>query len=115
MLAEQQLDFAFVPSHQGRLKSAPRTTSPLRHCGQGFHKKPYDFWTAAIEGHSQQIASIFATGFRMKIGRAGQQLAKDFDIAMLGGGHQRRKTIFVGKVDQCTGTDQPLRRFPILL
>ena len=115
MLAEQQLDFALVSSHQSCLKSAPGTGSPFTQCGQRFHNKPYDFRIAAIEGHSQQIASIFATSFGMKIGRAGQQLPKDFEMAVHGGGHQWRKTILVSKIDKRTGAQQALRRFPILL
>ena len=51
----------------------------------------------------------------MKIGRAGQQLPKDFEMAVHGGGHQWRKTILVSKIDKRTGTQQALRRFPILL
>jgi hypothetical protein len=70
---------------------------------------------AAIERHSQQIAAIFTPCFRVKIGGAGQQLPKDFEIAVHGGGHQRRKTIFVGKINQGTNTDEPLSCFPILL
>ena len=51
----------------------------------------------------------------MKIGRAGQQLPKDFEMAVHGGGHRWRKTILVSKIDKRTGAQQALRRFPILL
>jgi hypothetical protein len=70
---------------------------------------------AAIERHSQQICTIFAAGFRLKLRGAGQQLPKDFEIAVHSGGHERRKTILVSKIDKRTDAHQALGRFPILL
>ena len=69
MLAEQQLDFALVSSHQGCLKSAPGAGSPLRQCRPKFQNRLDDLGIAAIERHSQQIVAILAAGFRVKIGR----------------------------------------------
>src|SRR4030095_16048561 len=115
VFAKEQLDFTLVSSHQGCLKSATGAASPLRHCRQTFHNGPDDFPIAASERHSQQIVAILAAGFRAKVRGAGQQLPKDFEIAVHGGGHERRKTIFVSKIDKRTGTHQALRRFPILL
>ena len=68
-----------------------------------FQNRPDDIRIAAIERRAQQIAAIPAAGFHVKIGGAGQQFPKDFEIAVHGGGHQRRKTVFVSKIDKRTG------------
>ena len=115
MFAKKQSDLLLFPGLQRRGQSAVRTARPLQHRRQALQHYLDNLWIIAVECHSQKIVPIIGPRFCMEIGSAHEKQPEHLEIAVHRCGHQRCKTVRIGKINRCTGVNEPARRFPILL
>ena len=115
MLAEQQLDFILLSSLERSGQSAARAGCPLPCLRQTLEHGCDNLRISAVESKRQEILSVRAWLFRVKIGRARKEQPEHFQLSVHRCRHYGRETAFVSKINHCSGIEESSRRFPILL